>query len=706
MFVNQLLWKSRNDADVANRIIEHSLLEDHPADSFYIESKAKRIPRFGDTSNPKLKVEDSRNPLNIENDIIEDGVKNQFDILDTESTAEEDAGMDDDNTFDDDTNKPDNEDNGEDQQKPGEESDDIDRDDSNMDATEKNTEEDIVLPIDSKKQAPRHDGRRNGASLVEAYQQALKRKNNQEGHQPQRLTERQQAREGRRNSFKPRLNYVKDWKPPAANITDVSDYHQYDADSRIILPSMVGPQGGVVFFLHVPKTGGQTIRQLSRRFRMHLQRQKGGRMKKQRRGPMFGQYNRHHRRLGEAMVGPSKEEISADHPSTSGMPLQAELEMLSSTRIKYVAANTLEVFQKQAIPQINHYFESAGRKDTLHRGVDDPQQRKILFVEVHGMDNYHALELEPYLHFWRERANQTGVPFFAFTLIREAISMQVSFFNYYYIHPGDFRFCINPLKPNLKCGQQEQKQQYAGGDMKSLLSAFLRGRRGGRALAEETQPKVSASSQESLNRDWDEKIAWLRQKKEAYSARKREGGGEGGLQNGIGRLPRQDGRLRDEIIRRKTPKMNHANGIPNVSHDRLEEVLLQVVYRDPQCLFLARGERTYGDEPFQKASREDPPLQRAECQQTYLSMQRSMDWIGRTDTISSETLPLLTRIMFGKHELGLHLPKANTSPLKDGYVELSKLRSSTHKLLEKKSQLDQELYHRAGQDYAMDQWAT
>ena len=35
--------------------------------------------------------------------------------------------------------------------------------------------------------------------------------------------------------------------------------------------------------------------------------------------------------------------------------------------------------------------------------------------------------------------------------------------------------------------------------------------------------------------------------------------------------------------------MNHANGIPNVSHKRLEEVLLQVAYQDPQCLFLARG---------------------------------------------------------------------------------------------------------------------
>lgn len=700
LFMNQLLWKSRHDRDTANRIIEYSLLEDHPAETLFTQAKAKRTFRDGDKSNPKIQVENSRtleDPL----DVVEDGAENQFgNNLDAELTAKEDAFADDDNTFDDDTNKPDNKENGEDQQEQ-EEGDGMARDDSNIGTTEKTMEGKIAL-----RKNPEQPARRNGGRLIEAYQQALKRKNMQQGSQPQRLIDRavdnakrQQARNDRRKHFKPRFNYVKDWKPPAANITDVSDYHQYDEENRIVLPNMVGPQGGVVFFLHIPKTGGQTIRQLSRGFRMHLQRKnaKGGNMRKQRRGPGFRHFNKQRRRrLGEVMAEPSNGEIPEDHPSTNSMSSsEAELKMLTSTKLKYVAANTLEVFEEQAIPQINHYFETAGKNDTLRRGVDDPRHRKILFVEVHGMDNYHALELEPYLHFWRERANQTGVPFFAFTLIREAISMQVSFFNYYYIHPGDFRFCINPLKPNVKCGQKLQKQQYAGGDMRLLMS--------------EAQPKVSASFQERLLRDgdWDARISLLRQKKEAYLSRKRAGGGGGGgLFNAIGRLSREEGRLRDETAGRLIPKMNHANGIPDVSHDRLEDVLLQVVYHDPQCLFLARGERTYGDEPFQKALREDQPLQRAECQLAYLSMQRTMDWIGRTDTLSSETLPLLTRILFGKPELGLHLPKANTSPLKGGYVKLSKLRPSTHKVLEKKSQLDQELYHRTGQDYTMDQWAT
>jgi len=62
-------------------------------------------------------------------------------------------------------------------------------------------------------------------------------------------------------------------------------------------------------------------------------------------------------------------------------------------------------------------------------------------VEVHGMDNFHAHELEPYLQAFRQQSKETGVPFFAFTLLRNALAEQVSFFNYYFLHPGDVRFC-------------------------------------------------------------------------------------------------------------------------------------------------------------------------------------------------------------------------------------------------------------------------
>ena len=605
------------------------------------------------------------------------------DSLDEDDTAEDDAFLDDDNDFEGDDNGSDVDDNkGEDGNNNnnnnnsasadsvgGEEEDDDELRETVAGGTEEQ-EKAQRKAIDL--QAQRQGGN-VGKNFAVAYQQALKRKHALQQQQTQKnslsyhdeleqqkadIVRRQQARQERREKRAFRSHAYYHWKPPLVNVTDFSEYPVLPSDERV-MPDMSGPRGGVIFFLHVPKTGGQTIRQLNARFRKHSNRKKlmhgihpgRGRRWAGGRDPLIAArsakdqiQNQQRRKLREVPEG-GDEPIEPTLKPTF-LP-QRELEQLAKTKMRYVAANTLKVFQEQAIPQINDYFATA------NNGTKD----KLLFVEVHGMDNYHALELEPYLHYWREQGKKTGTPFFSFTLLREAVSLQVSFFNFYYIHPGDPRFCINPLKPKVKCGQQSK-----------AAMRFARRR-------ERQQLETSMAIKDRLKAG----LEVPRSEKEALALAHAEG------------LLRKGG--------------NHKNGIPGVSHKRLEEVLLQVAYENPQCLFLARGERTFGDDSEQKRLR-DNQLRRIECQQAYLSMQRTMDWIGRTDTLSTETLPLLTQIMFGKAELGKHLPKVNASPQKGGYVKLSDIQPSTRKALERISQLDQELYHRTIQDYTIDQWVN
>lgn len=251
-------------------------------------------------------------------------------------------------------------------------------------------------------------------------------------------------------------------------------------------------------------------------------------------------------------------------------------------------------------------------------------------VEVHGMDNYHADELEPYLHAWRQRSKETGVPFFAFTLLREAIAEQVSFFNFYYLHPGDTRFCNNSITTSTRCErgyQRRIKEKYKikdASDNNAGISVFV-------------TPSAKNTSLSSINKGID-----------------------------------------------------------------LEDAMVNSVYENPQCLFLARGERTFGNDAVDL--RKD--LGRDECRQTFQCLRRTMDWIGRTENLSNETLPMLTTMMFGTPEVGRQFPKSNISPKTNDFVRLSQLKPRTRKALEAMSVWDHEMYQQTVRDYSVDLWVN
>jgi hypothetical protein len=225
------------------------------------------------------------------------------------------------------------------------------------------------------------------------------------------------------------------------------------------------------------------------------------------------------------------------------------------------------------------------------------------------------------------------------------------------LQPGDPRFCINPLKRDMKCGAVDP--------VANRIDRYRR-RKEAKALYDRTQVSRGGRDNDMM---------------EAFTVR-----------------DYMKQRFKD--VMRKSE--NHANGMPDVPHDKMEKVMLQVAYNNPQCLFLARGERTFGDNYEAKRLR-DMEMRRTECQAVYMSLQRTMDWIGRTDKLSNETLPLLTHIMFQQPHLGKRLPKANVSPT-SGFVKLSQIQLNTRKELERLSQFDQEIYHRVMDDYSLDQW--
>ena len=236
--------------------------------------------------------------------------------------------------------------------------------------------------------------------------------------------------EVKRDSYSYQINEA--WRPPNMDTTDYSRLPALPRDD-VVLPDMT-EGGGVIFFLHVPKTAGQTIRQFNWRFIRHMKRQKARERKMARRT----ERKRNQRREGPlgsggdaAAAGGGVSNAAAENDDQPPSPEVEAFHALCQDKVNYVTANTLEVFQQKTVSQVNYYLQSKNHT-----------KGKVLFIEVHGMDNYHVLELEPYLHYWRELSKQSGVPFFAFTLLREPISLHVSFFNFYYIHVSQVCLCL------------------------------------------------------------------------------------------------------------------------------------------------------------------------------------------------------------------------------------------------------------------------
>jgi hypothetical protein len=132
--------------------------------------------------------------------------------------------------------------------------------------------------------------------------------------------------------------------------------------------------------------------------------------------------------------------------------------------------------------------------------------------------------------------------------------------------------------------------------------------------------------------------------------------------------------------------------------------LVQTTEANNQCLLMARDH--WGI--FLHKNRTAPTRQ--ECDNMYDMLLQDMDWVGTTEMMSQETIPLLTFML--SHNITLTntiLGKNNVMAAtknESNIVKTSSLHSSTIEYIRSMSYLDQDLYNRVQRDFPLEMWDT
>jgi hypothetical protein len=130
--------------------------------------------------------------------------------------------------------------------------------------------------------------------------------------------------------------------------------------------------------------------------------------------------------------------------------------------------------------------------------------------------------------------------------------------------------------------------------------------------------------------------------------------------------------------------------------------MVQTNEANNQCLLMARDH--WGI--FYLKNRTAPTPQ--ECDNVYDMLLQDMDWVGTTEMMSEETIPLLTFML--SHNITLAktaLQKNNVMAAtknETNVLRRSSLHSSTVDYIRSMSYLDQELYNRAQRDFPLEMW--
>jgi hypothetical protein len=91
--------------------------------------------------------------------------------------------------------------------------------------------------------------------------------------------------------------------------------------------------------------------------------------------------------------------------------------------------------------------------------------------------------------------------------------------------------------------------------------------------------------------------------------------------------------------------------------------------------------------------------------QVYDALFESMDWVGTTENLQNETLPLLTKLILNEPEVGLNRPPFKVyRDYSGGYNGLSQkdLSEQTIQHVQKETQLDQQLYNDVAKTFTLD----
>jgi hypothetical protein len=96
---------------------------------------------------------------------------------------------------------------------------------------------------------------------------------------------------------------------------------------------------------------------------------------------------------------------------------------------------------------MDQWNESADTADRILTRKLPEDERRILFLEPHGMRAMGMPTLLQYLRRWRRFASVHNTSFFAFTLVREPVSYAVSYFNFFNAKPCSLVRCPWKLYP-------------------------------------------------------------------------------------------------------------------------------------------------------------------------------------------------------------------------------------------------------------------
>lgn len=124
-----------------------------------------------------------------------------------------------------------------------------------------------------------------------------------------------------------------------------------------------------------------------------------------------------------------------------------------------------------------------------------------------------------------------------------------------------------------------------------------------------------------------------------------------------------------------------------------EANLLELSLYNPQCQFLARGEFSLRERIRQRPSVD-------ECQRVKAALLDNMDWVGTTEQLSNETLPLLRHI-FRKDRFEFPSMRVS-SKARNESIAISQLSSAAVTTLTQLSDIDAELYQAMQHKYSIE----
>ena len=176
------------------------------------------------------------------------------------------------------------------------------------------------------------------------------------------------------------------------------------------LPSF--EDGGFIFFLHIPKTGGTTIRTT----------------------------------LQDASSPPLS-------PSSTSSSSSSRHVGILQNRLNYGFVSGRGGYDKN-LPTIERYLRTNpnSHNDQKQRTRRNKRARRpILFLEIHGRDSPNLIELRDTLLLWKHVATQHNISTFFFTILRDPIQYALSYFNFFHLQRKNknFVFIKNPSELDL-----------------------------------------------------------------------------------------------------------------------------------------------------------------------------------------------------------------------------------------------------------------